>query len=160
MFRSDGQHLIHFAGCRTYIPSKRTGSWKSMPTLRRRVSTSKSKISRPSRKTDPAGGSHKRLRALNSVDFPLPLGPIMPIIEALAMSTETPFRIKSPASDTLLRSLTRNFGSPASASTSTSNGWSSPSFPAETKRSLLITEEKFEQSTNSSSYLERNSGEE
>lgn len=75
------------------LPSKRTGSWKSMATLRRRVSTSRSRISRPSRKTVPEGGSQRRLKALKRVDLPLPLGPMIPTIIPLGISTLIPFSI-------------------------------------------------------------------
>nr|GMC78949.1 hypothetical protein SARC_03642 [Ipomoea batatas] len=48
-----------------------------------------SKIGTNSGKTVPEGGSHRRLRALKKVDFPLPLGPIIPTITPLGISTLT-----------------------------------------------------------------------
>jgi hypothetical protein len=106
------------------VPSKRAGSWKSMPTLRRRLSTSRSQISWPSKKTVPKGGSHRRFSALNSVDLPLPLGPMIPTIPPLGMSTLIPFSIGTPASDSFVRSRIRNFAWPSSgpeSSTSTTS---------------------------------------
>jgi hypothetical protein len=102
---SGGRLVVNDKG----VPSKRAGSWKSMPTFRRRPSTSRSQISRPSKNTVPKGGSHRRFSALNSVDFPLPLGPMTPTISPFGMSTLIPFSIGTPASDFFLRSRIRNF---------------------------------------------------
>ena len=110
------------------IPSKRAGSWKSMPTLRRRVSTSRSRISRPSKNTVPKGGSHNLFSALNIVDFPLPLGPMIPTITPFGISALIPFSRGTPASDSFVRLTIRNFVSATSglvSSTSTTSRCSS-----------------------------------
>lgn len=87
-----------------------------MPTLRRRIRTSRSQISRPSKNTVPGDGSQRRLRALRSVDLPLPLGPMIPTMTPLGISKLSLFRIEAPDSDNLVRFCIRNFACDSSTS--------------------------------------------
>lgn len=64
-----------------------------MPTFRRKLNTSSRHISSPSKNTDPGDGSQSRFSALRRVDFPLPLGPIIPIITPDGTSRLTSFSI-------------------------------------------------------------------
>lgn len=92
-----------------------------MPTFLRRLRTSSSRISWPSKKTVPAGGSQRRLSARRSVDLPLPLGPMTPTITPFGMSTLSSFSMMAPPpsllSDFLVRFRIRNFTSRSASPT-------------------------------------------
>ena len=114
-----------------------------MPTLRRRERTSRSQISRPSRKTVAEGGSQRRFKALRSVDLPLPLGPMTPTITPFGMSTLMPFSMGTPASETLFRFRISNLGwawPPPLAWPSTSSRCSLHSSVKETKHTHTHTQ--------------------
>lgn len=83
------------------LPSKSSGVWNSMPTRRLTVRTFSLVMSSPSRKMESPGGSHNRLIALSRVDFPLPLGPMIPTTCPAWISTEMPVRIWLSSSTTL-----------------------------------------------------------
>lgn len=83
------------------LPSKSSGVWNSMPMRRLTMRTFSLVMSSPSRKMESPGGSHNRLIALKRVDFPLPLGPMIPTTCPAWMSTEMPVRIWLSSSTTL-----------------------------------------------------------
>ncbi len=88
------------------IPSKRIGVWNNIPIRRLVVSTFILVTSSPSRNTEFAGGSHSLLRHRNSVDLPLPLGPIMPTTCPACTFNETPDSKGTPVSENLSKFTT------------------------------------------------------
>ena len=79
------------ATCRfsSTVPSNSVGRWKTIPTLRRRASGSRSATSSPRKPTVPDVGTINRLQRRSMVDFPAPDGPASTVIPPSGRVTST-----------------------------------------------------------------------
>ena len=63
------------------LPGNGVGRWKTIPTVRRRASTSSSASDRPRKRTSPLEGTSRRLQSRSSVDLPDPDAPSRQVSE-------------------------------------------------------------------------------